>query len=494
MKTITSRQMDAVDINCAHFGLIPLQLMENAGCAVASEVMHLPTRNRVLIVAGRGNNGGDGFVAARHLVDYQVTVVLLGKKSEIRTPEAAQNLSILNNFDIPVIEVTDTTGLKPEFFSECDVIVDAIFGTGIKGDIREPENTAIDLINKSQAKVVCVDVPSGLDPDGGEFNKAVKAKVTVTFHLPKPGILKIGAEKYAGEIAIADIGIPDKAQQLIGPGDVKLVSGRSIHSHKGDAGRVLIIGGGAYSGAPALSALAAMRCGADIVTVATPKNVTGIIASFSPDLIVRKLEKKRLVLKDIPLLQELIGSHDVIVIGMGLGRDEETMRTVREILPLCKKAVIDADGLAALETPMNQYGCEMIITPHAVEFKMLSGTEVPPDREQRIDLLNAFSFENGVVTLLKGPEDLICDGKITRINRTGNPGMTVGGTGDVLAGITGALFANNIGIEAAAASAYICGKGGDLAFDKKGSGLLATDVIKKIPDAMKITATTAGRT
>ena len=157
------------------------------------------------------------------------------------------------------------------------MIVDAIFGTGIKGNIREPENTAIDLINNSQARVVSIDVPSGMDPDGGPFEKAVRASITVTFHLPKPGLLKIGAEKYAGEIAIADIGIPDEAELLIGPGDVKLVSGRSPQSHKGDSGRVLIIGGGAYIGAPALSALCALRSGADIVTVAAPKKVSGII-------------------------------------------------------------------------------------------------------------------------------------------------------------------------------------------------------------------------
>jgi len=490
MKTITSRQMDALDINCAHFGLIPLQLMENAGCAVASEVMHLPSRERVLIVAGRGNNGGDGFVAARHLVGYDVKVLLLGKSGEIKTPEAAQNLSILKKYNIPVIEITDRSGLDPAFFSETDVIVDAIFGTGIKGSIREPENTAIDLINNSDAKVVSIDIPSGMDPDGGDFEKAVRSKITVTFHLPKPGLIKFGAEQYAGEIAIADIGIPQKAELIVGPGDVKLISERGAHSHKGDSGRVLIIGGGAYSGAPALAALCALRSGADIVTVAVPESVAGIVASFSPNLIVRGLKQNRLDQKDIPLIKELIQSHDVVVIGMGLGRDEGTIRTVREILPLCKKAVIDADGLAALEKPLNKYGCEIIITPHAGEFKMLSGEEVPSDRNKRIDMVNMFSIEQGVVTLLKGPEDLISDGTIIRVNLTGNPGMTVGGTGDVLAGITGALFAGNTGIEAAAASAYICGTAGDLALDEIGTGLLATDVIDRIPAAMRFTTGT----
>lgn len=486
MKTITSRQMDALDTNCEHLGLTRLQLMENAGSSVAAEVMNLPTRERVLIVAGRGNNGGDGFVAARHLAGYDVKVLLLGKSGDVKTPEAAHNLSILKQYGIPVTEVTDVSNLEPSYFSDCDVIVDAIFGTGIKGRIREPETTAIDLINGSEAKVVCVDVPSGINPDGGQFEKAVRANVTVTFHLPKPGLFEQDAGDYVKEIAVADIGIPSEAELIVGPGDVKLVSGRSTDSHKGDGGRVLVIGGGAYSGAPALAGMAALRTGADIVTVATPRSVAKIVASFSPNLIVRKLSEKRLDVKDIPVIRELIDSHDVVVIGMGLGRDEGTAAAVREILPLCRLVVVDADGLSALEMPLDQYGCEMIITPHAGEFKQLHGSKLPDNRDKRIEILHRFSGDNGVLTLLKGAEDIVSDGKTDRVNRTGNPGMTVGGTGDVLAGITGALFAKNTGIEAAAAAAYICGRAGDIAYEEFGVGLLATDVIDRIPAAMKI--------
>ncbi|MCG7849809.1 MAG: NAD(P)H-hydrate dehydratase [ANME-2 cluster archaeon] len=486
MKTITSRRMDALDTNCEYLGLSRLQLMENAGSAVAAEVMNLPTRERVLLVAGRGNNGGDAFVAARHLTGYEVKVLLLGKSGDVKTPEAARNLSILKSTGIPVIEVTDVSGLDPAYFSDCDVIVDAIFGTGIKGPIREPETTVIDMINGSDAKVVSVDVPSGMDPDGGEFEKAVKSDVTVTFHLPKPGLLEKVAKDYIKEIAVADIGIPPEAEIMVGPGDLKLVTGRRPDSHKGEGGRVLIIGGGAYTGAPALSGMAALRTGADIVTVAVPKSVAGIVASFSPNLIVRKLSKKRLHRQDIPVLEELIQAHDVVVIGMGLGRDDETLSAVREILPLCNRVVVDADGLAALETPLSQYGCEMIITPHAGEFKALGGADVPGDLDRRVGMVNRFSADNGAVVLLKGPEDIISDGQGARVNRTGNPGMTVGGTGDVLAGITGALFARHNAIEAAAAAAYICGRAGDMVYEELGTGLLATDVIDNIPAAMKI--------
>jgi len=486
MKTITSRQMDALDTNCEFLGLSRLQLMENAGSAVSAEVMSLPTRERVLIVAGKGNNGGDGFVAARHLVGYDVTVILLGKINEVKTKEATKNLTILNKTGIPIIEVTNPTALEPSYFSDCDVIVDAIFGTGIKGKIREPESTAIDMINASIAKVVSVDVPSGMDPDTGQLEKAVKANVTVTFHLPKPGLLELHSQEYVGEIAVADIGIPYEAELLVGPGDLKLVTGRSRDSHKGAGGRVLIIGGGAFSGAPALAGLAALRSGADIVTIAAPKNIAKIIASFSPNLIVRSLAENRLVKKDISVLEELIVTHDVVIIGMGLGREAETIEAVREILPLCGKVVVDADGLAALEVPLNRYNCDMVITPHVGEYKGLINEDLQLERDGLIAQVKTFSADNSVVTLLKSPEDIISDGLIVRINQTGNPGMTVGGTGDVLAGITGALFARHSGIEAASAAAYICGRAGDLAFEEFGLGLMATDVIDRIPAAMKI--------
>ncbi|MBE0524531.1 MAG: NAD(P)H-hydrate dehydratase [Methanosarcinales archaeon] len=486
MKTITSRQMDALDANCEFLGLSRLQLMENAGSAVSAEVMNLPTRERVLVVAGKGNNGGDGFVAARHLVGYDVTVILLGKINEVKTQEATKNLAILKKTGIPVIEVTDPTALEPSYFSDCDIIVDAIFGTGIKGKIREPESTAIDFINASQAKVVSVDVPSGMDPDTGQLEKAVKSNITVTFHLPKPGLLAEHSQEYVSEIAVADIGIPHEAELIVGPGDLKLVIGRSRDSHKGVGGRILIIGGGAFSGAPALAGLAALRCGADIVTIAAPKNVAKIIASFSPDLIVRPLAKKRLVREDVSVLEELIMAHDVVIIGMGLGREDETIEAVREILLLCGKVVVDADGLEALDVHLNRYGCDMVITPHAGEYKRLINEDLQLERGKLIAQVKTYSADNNVVTLLKSPEDIISDGLIARINQTGNPGMTVGGTGDVLAGITGALFAKHIGIEAASAAAYICGRAGDIAFKDFGLGLIATDVIDRIPAAMKI--------
>lgn len=483
MDAITSARMAAIDANCEYLGIKRLQLMENAGAAVANAVKVRIPAGKIVIIAGRGNNGGDTFVAARHLGGYDTTVVLLGRKDEIKTPEAQHNWNALERTSTHLVQGTDATMLDPNTIKKASVIIDGIFGTGIKGKIKEPESTAIDLINSSDTFVIAVDVPSGFDPDGGKFEKAVEADMTLTFHKMKTGMTKKGAGKYTGVVQVIDIGVPREAEFFVGPGDIQPFLARPVSSHKGDAGRVLVIGGGAYSGAPALAALAALRAGADIATVAAPKSVSDIIASFSPNLIVRPLSGDRLAEEDIAVISELIKKHDVVVMGMGLGNEDATLEAVRKILPLCRKAVIDADAL----TPgiVHAGHGDIIVTPHAGEMKRLSGVDVPEDEKEKLKLVTGFAKNNELTVLLKGRIDYISNGKDVQANRTGNAGMTVGGTGDVLAGLTGALFAKHDSFEAACAAAFINGAAGDLAFDQFGYGLLATDVIDHIPEVMK---------
>jgi len=488
MNAITSSQMNAIDANCKYLGLLPLQLMENAGAAIAREVKERLNSGSVVFIAGRGNNGGDAFVAARHLAsgnDLEVKVIILGATSLIKTEEARRNFSILKHSGVEIMEIADSSGLlQCDWFDSADIIVDAIFGTGIKGHIREPESTAIDLINDSGAYVIAVDVPSGFNPDGGAVGKAVKANLTLTFHRMKSGLIAPEAKAYTGEIKVVDIGVCADAGDFVGMGNIHALTRRSPDSHKGHAGRVLIIGGGAYSGAPALAALAALRTGADIVTVAVPKSVANVVASFSPNLIVRALSSDVLCPDDVPQLSGLIRSHGVVVIGMGLGRSERTRAAVEEILPVCRKVVVDADAFYGLALPPAD-GCEMIITPHASEFARIRSADTQVGADERADAVMSFSKENGVVTLLKGVVDVISDGERVLFNRTGNAGMTVGGTGDVLAGIVGALFAVNPAMDAASCGAFINGAAGDIAFPERGYGLLATDVIDKITEVMK---------
>lgn len=475
--------MEAIDANCEYLGIKRIQLMENAGAAIANAVRQRLSSGKIVIVAGKGNNGGDAFVAARHLGGYDVTVILLGRKEEIKTEEALHNWKALERTTLSLIEAVDSTAIDRSLVKNADIIIDGIFGTGIHGKIKETESTAIDIINESGAFVISVDVPSGFDPDGGRFDKSVRAGLTLTFHKMKAGMLSKGAGEYTGEIRVVDIGIPAEAEFFVGPGDIKPFQKRPAASHKGDAGRVLVIGGGAYSGAPALAALGALRAGADIVTVAAPKNVSDIIASFSPNLIVRALSGDRLSESDVPLISELIRKHDVVVMGMGLGTSDGTLRAVREIVPLCSKAVIDADALGPFLLPL--LNNNIIITPHAGEMKRISGEEVPEKEKERIEFIRNFAKDHEVTVLLKGAIDIISDGEEVRASRTGNAGMTVGGTGDVLAGLTGALYAKHDALSAACAGAFINGAAGDLAFSEFGYGLLATDIIDHIPAVMK---------
>jgi NAD(P)H-hydrate epimerase len=259
------------------------------------------------------------------------------------------------------------------------------------------------------------------------------------------------------------------------------VGKRTPESHKGDSGRILVIGGGPYTGAPALSALAALRAGADIVTVAAPRTAARAISCFSPNLIVQELSKEHLCPEDMSVLVDQIARHDVVVMGMGLGRHPETMEAIARIIPLAKKVVIDADALQP-DLPLKG-----IVTPHAGEFKRISGISlVDLGYQERIEPLKGYAGEKGLVVLLKGKVDLISDGVVVRANSTGNPGMTVGGTGDVLAGVTAAFYARTSAMRAATAAAFVNGRAGDLVYTELDYGMVATDVIEKIPEAMRL--------
>lgn len=506
-EALSSAEMAAIDENCKFFGLSSAQLMENAGAGIANAIekqFEGKAKNvKVTVMAGKGNNGGDAFVAARHLQlkkdNFNVRILLVGNSKELRTEESRRNWQILHACGYDMEEIKDSSELRARgtLLKRSDVIIDAIFGTGVRGKIKEPEATAIDLINEANtAFVVSGDIPSGLDPDTGQSEKAVRANVTVTFHRAKKGLLKADAKEHVGELVVAGIGIPEGIENLAGPGDVRLVvRQRKPSSHKGDNGRVLIVGGGPFSGAPTLAALGALRAGADWVTIAAPKSVSSVISSLSPNLIVHPLSSEILVEKDVPTVLNLIRAHDVVVIGMGLGADEETKRATRMIIEdeVSKRVVVDADGFYGLHLPVDMEDKFVIVTPHAGEFMKMElkgrGVKVPPEEpiEERINFVKDFSSANRVTTLMKGPTDIISDGVRVKQNEAGNAGMTVGGTGDVLAGVTGAFFAivTDEPLKAATAAAFVNAAAGDIAFENKGFGLLATDVVENIPEVMK---------
>ncbi|GAA0534602.1 NAD(P)H-hydrate dehydratase [Halorubrum ejinorense] len=482
---ITTDRMAAVDANAAALGVPRKQLMESSGNAVASEVRAVADPGAaVALVCGRGNNGGDALVAARFLSAYDVTVHLLGRPETIRTDIARENWDALASAEIPTeavtdaseFDVTDPGGRDPE------VVVDAMLGSGVSGGLREPERTAATAINATDATVIAVDVPSGIDADTGDptgegDSVAVDADRVVTFHDEKPGLAALDAA-----VTVADIGIPAAAERFTGPGDL-LGLDRDPDSHKGDNGEVLVVGGGPYTGAPTLSALAALRAGADLVRVACPESVASAVQGFSPNVIVRALPGDRLGPSHVDRVASLAADNDVTVVGPGLGTDDGTREFVHEFLTeYAGRAVVDADALRVVPEVDTDAG--LICTPHQGELVGMGG-ETASDPDERAELVRAFATEIGGTLLVKGAVDVVSDGAAVRLNRTGNPGMTVGGTGDVLAGTVGALAAVTDSFGAAAAAAYAVGRAGDAAADANGAGLVATDLPDRLPEAMR---------
>jgi NAD(P)H-hydrate epimerase len=477
---ITAERMAAVDENAAALGVPRKQLMESSGNAVATEVREtVPPGSSVAIVAGRGNNGGDGFVAARFLSAYDVTVHLLGRPESIATDIARENWAALQAAEIDTHVVKDSQALA---LGSPDCLVDAILGTGVSGALREPEATAATAVNDSAATTVSVDVPSGVDADTGEaVPGAVDADRVVTFHDAKPGLGAVDAS-----VTVADIGIPDAAELFVGPGDLGGLA-RRADSHKGDHGEVLVVGGGPYVGAPALSARAALRTGADLVRVATPEPAATTVQGYSPDLIVRELAGTRFGPDHVDRVAGMAADHDVLVVGPGLGDDPDTIAAVGALLARYEgQAVVDADALQAV--PNVDTEASLVCTPHQGELRGMGGPSAD-DWDERADAVAAFAVDLDVTFLVKGAYDVISDGETTRVNRTGTPAMTVGGTGDVLAGATGALLARLSPVDAAAVGAYLNGRAGERVVDEDGAapggnGLVATDLLDRLPEVL----------
>ena len=480
---ITTERMAAVDANAAALGVPRKQLMESSGNAVAREVRDVAEPDAsVALVCGRGNNGGDALVAARFLSAFDVTVHLLGRPESIRTEIARENWDALQAAEVTTETASDSTDLA---LGDPDIVVDAMLGAGVRGALREPERSAAVAVNdagENGTAVVSVDVPSGIDADtgrrtGGPDGVAVAADRVVTFHEQKPGLSALDAR-----VTVADIGIPAAAERFTGPGDL-LGLDRDPTTHKGENGEVLVVGGGPYTGAPSLSARAALRTGADLVRVACPESVAREVQGFSENLIVCELPGDRVGPNHLERVRSLAADNDAVVLGPGLGEGDETAEFVGEFLAAYDgRAVVDADALRVV--PTVDTDAELICTPPQGELVGMGG-ETDDDPETRAALVESFAADIGQTLLVKGAADVITDGEETRLNRTGNPGMTVGGTGDVLAGTVGALAATTAPFRAAAVGAYVTGVAGDLAAEAHGYGLVATDLIDRIPEAMR---------
>ncbi|WP_254544341.1 NAD(P)H-hydrate dehydratase [Halomarina pelagica] len=473
---ISSDRMAAVDENAEALGVPRKQLMESSGNAVARRVRDLVDPGAsVAVVAGRGNNGGDAFVAARFLDGYDVTVHLLGRAGTIATDIARENWDALRECEYDAREVRDSRNLD---LGTPDLVVDAMLGTGVTGEPREPERSAVEAVNATDAVVLAVDVPSGVDADTGEAaGVAVEADHVVTFHDRKPGLDALDAD-----VTVADIGIPPAAERFVGPGDLGSTR-RASDSTKGDAGRVFVVGGGPYTGAPALAAQAALRAGADLSFVAVPESVKTPIQGYAEDLIVQPYGSDRLTPERVDGLVETATSYDdVVVLGPGLGTADETLAAVERFLESFDgRAVVDADALSVV--PEVDTDATLVCTPNRHELAEMGGPDAD-DLRARAEEIEAFAADLGHVVLAKGEDDVVTDGERTRICRVGTPGMTVGGTGDTLAGVAAAMLATREPFDAACVAPYVNGRAAELLDESRGDGLLASDLLDAIPTAI----------
>lgn len=451
---LDSRVMDA---NAAALGVPTAELMGNAGKAVADFLESEYAGRRVVFVCGPGNNGGDGFAAACLMDPGRVTVALLKKPSEIHTQESWEFFSRLS------CPIYDYSKIR---LSDFDVVVDCALGTGMSGKVREPYRTFISDTSDCGRTVVSVDVPSGLGSD-----MCVRPEATVTFHDAKQGM----TSENSGRIVIADIGMPADAVDMTGPGDMLRYPVPTASSHKGDNGRLMIIAGGPYFGAPAMASLAALRTGADIVRLFSPESVFTVLALTSPVLMITPLPGDRLTGVSVDALLEQTEGYDAILIGPGLGTDPATMEAVRSFVSRCRKPmIIDADAITSVVGMT--FSAPVVLTPHKAEFRRLGGC---CEARELAEKLNA-------VILLKGPVDEVSDGVRTRRNPTGTPAMTGAGTGDVLAGCVAALLSKGMSpFDSACVGAYICGRAGEMAASDKSYGTIATDIIDEIPHVLR---------
>ena len=497
MKILDAAQMRNIDRRATErFGVPSLVLMENAAIAVVDALFsHYPDCGRVAIICGTGANGGDGFAVARHLENRGVVpiVVVVGERAAIRG-DARTNLTICERLGIPLYDIiaADAIDRVLAHVANADVIVDALFGTGLN---RAPEGVYAEVIRglaELRLPVLAVDLPSGADASSHEpFDPCVQAEVTVTFAAPKLCHVFEPAARYCGEVIVADITIPEMALDeepvtlaLITPKELAPhVGARGSESHKGTYGHVAIIAGSpGRSGAAVLAARGAIRSGAGLVSVMTDADTAKLVDVHSVESMTYSGDD----------LAGFLENKDAAVVGPGLADGEKAWKQTRALVDAIElPLVIDASALNAFAghaAELNPAELPRVITPHPGELARLIGTDLDSIVNDRIGAARAAAETTRCVVVLKGHQTLVAepDGHVW-VNPTGNPGMASGGMGDVLAGIIGAFLARGLDpLDAACAGVYLHGLAGDILQEEFGdTGLAALDLADRIPGAIQ---------
>jgi hydroxyethylthiazole kinase-like uncharacterized protein yjeF len=509
MKIVSAEEMRAVDLATSErFGVPSLTLMENAGSAVADYVLsHFATARRVVVFCGKGNNGGDGFVAARRLHERgkQVKVILLADPGDLRGDAAMMAAKL----QAPAVAVRSSEELSSDLVQlslRGDLYLDAVLGTGFKPPVSGLYADAIAIMNASKVPVIAVDVPSGSDADamGPQTGTIARADAIVTFTAPRPA--HVFSMLSAGPTVVADIGSPEEAivsalrLNVITARDIgALIGPRPAESNKGNYGHVLVVGGSlGKAGAAAMAGMAVLRAGAGLSTVATPKSVLGTVGGFHPELMTEPLPETdagTISIGALDRIGELAKGKSVIAIGPGISRDPQTAELVRNLVGRVElPIVLDADGLNAFEgrvDELNGKGRTLVITPHPGEMARLAGCTIADVQKDRLGTARKFAREHEVIVVLKGHRTLVVqpDGEAW-VNMTGNPGMATGGTGDILTGMTAGMMAQHSknAFTAVLAAVHLHGLAGDVMRENVGEhSLVATDLLQGLPEAFRRT-------
>jgi hydroxyethylthiazole kinase-like uncharacterized protein yjeF len=505
---LTADEMRRADRHAVEeIGLPGAVLMENAGAAVARLVdERFPRARRVVVLCGRGNNGGDGFVVVRRLGARAQALLLGGREGVLG--DALLHLRACERSSGRITVASDPSGWAAarKDLEDADVIVDAVLGTGLRSAPTGLPETAIEAIQarfEAGVPVVAVDLPSGLPSDGGALDwPAVTATVTVTFAAPKRGHVLPPACAHVGELVVADIGIGAGSLAAASPSlflldDADAAAAfprRRRGAHKGDFGHVLIVAGSlGKAGAAVLAAGGALRSGCGLVTVAVPEPCLPVVAAARAEAMTEPLLATAAGGLDeaaLGRLVELAASRDAVVLGPGLGQDPSTRALVRAFVRACPvPLVVDADGLNALAGDLGALRREAptILTPHPGEMARLTGRRTEDIQRQRPESAIGLARETGAIVVLKGERTLVAEptGRAA-IAAVGNPGLATGGTGDVLAGVVGSLLARHGALLSAAAAVVAHGRAGDIAARERGEeGLTAGDVVAALPAAIE---------
>ncbi len=510
MKVATSEQMRTIDKTAIkEYGIPGIILMENAGKSVADEIIKsIPTNKTIGVFTGSGNNGGDGFVVARHLFlnNFDIRIFFAGKKEKF-TESALINYNICNKLGIEIIEIGDESKFKNHRnkIKDCDIIVDAILGTGLNSALKGNILDIVNYINSLNKYVISVDIPTGIFSDKADIeSSAIYANKTITFGLPKIGHILSPAKKYVGELQVKNIGFPSL---LLNSSSIKLnlitkdeikkfIPERASDSHKGNFGHLSIFAGSiGKTGAAILSSTAAIKSGVGLVTTICPDEINSILETSMYEVMTLpvKLDAPE---NAIQTIKSLINKTEVIAAGCGITTSQSAKKILEKLLEFKNKIfVLDADAINIIaETPniIKNSQSRFILTPHIGEMARLLKTSTDNVLKNRIDIAQKFAIENKLILVLKSSETIIAspEGEIF-INNIGNEGMATAGSGDVLTGLIAGVVAQNIKqnkplFETVAFAVYLHSLAGDIARSNIGShSLIATDIIDNIKEAYR---------